>query len=224
MKNICLFPVIPVRAEASDRAEMVTQMLFGESCEILDDKQIDNFIKIKMDFDGYEGWVDNKQIGQSDDEHKLIVTDNEYFLEEAILPFGALVPDEERTNQYTPHSITEVAEKYLNTAYLWGGKSNFGIDCSGFTQQVLKICGINILRDAYQQATQGKEVQFEDLQPGDLAFYGNERVTHVSIILENNQAIHAHGFVRISSYNNEGLLTDDEQNHTHKAICYRRFS
>ena len=160
MKRICLYPVIPVRKEPFDRSEMVTQLLYGESCKILENLSKNNFIKIKQDFDGYEGWVDQKQIGKAEKDHHTIITDQSHYLKQAILPFGALLSGINHKNQLTLKNITEVAKKFLHTAYLWGGKSNFGIDCSGLTQQVYKICGIRILRDAYEQAQQGKDIPF----------------------------------------------------------------
>ncbi|WP_231519616.1 C40 family peptidase, partial [Alteromonas stellipolaris] len=78
---------------------------------------------------------------------------------------------------------------YLNSPYLWGGKSPFGIDCSGFVQMVYKISGIHLFRDAYGQAKQGQALSFiEESAPGDLAFFDNEegKIIHVGIMMKEN--------------------------------------
>ena len=84
--------------------------------------------------------------------------------------------------------LLKTAFTYLNAPFLWGGKTPFGIDCSGFTQMVYKLCGYNLLRDAKQQATQGEFLSFiEESEPGDLAFFDNEEgeIIHVGIILND---------------------------------------
>ena len=108
---------------------------------------------------------------------------------------------------------------YLNTPYLWGGKTPFGIDCSGFSQMVYKLNGYNLLRDAYQQATQGEILSFiEESEAGDLAFFDNEegKITHVGIIMNDNYIIHAHGKVRIDRLDHFGIMNIDTMRHTHK--------
>ena len=102
---------------------------------------------------------------------------------------------------------------------MWGGKTPFGIDCSGFTQMVYKLCGYQLLRDAKQQATQGEVLSFiEESEPGDLAFFDNEEgeIIHVGIILNDYHIIHAHGKVRIDSLDHSGIFNSDLQKHTHK--------
>ena len=116
-------------------------------------------------------------------------------------------------------TIVEIAYIFLNTPYLWGGKSPFGIDCSGFTQMVYKLCGYKLLRDASQQATQGEVLSFiEESEPGDLAFFDNNEgvITHVGIIMNDNYIIHAHGKVRIDRIDHSGIFNVDTQKHSHK--------
>jgi cell wall-associated NlpC family hydrolase len=106
----------------------------------------------------------------------------------------------------------------LNSPYLWGGKSPFGIDCSGFTQMVYKLCGIKILRDAKQQAQQGSALSFiEEAVPGDLAFFDNEegKIIHVGIVLKNNKIIHASGCVRIDTLDHQGIYNASAKTYTH---------
>lgn len=116
-------------------------------------------------------------------------------------------------------NIVNTALLYLNTPYLWGGKTPFGIDCSGFTQMVYKLNGFNILRDASQQASQGEVLSFiEESSPGDLAFFDNNEgeITHVGIIMEDHRIIHAHGKVRIDLLDQSGIYNLDTKTHSHK--------
>src|SRR5690606_5863394 len=158
---ICQVSVAPLRAENSDRSEMVSQILFGEKVEILEEK--DNWTKLKADFDQYEGWADKKQFLEiSEEEFKQI--NAEFYASESFnllvenenpitLPIAAHLPNlvdskmilgnkefeylgESCSGNFTKPDIVSIANLYLNTPYLWGGKSVFGIDCSGLVQQV----------------------------------------------------------------------------------------
>ena len=122
-------------------------------------------------------------------------------------------------NQKPKSDIVSTAFLYLNAPYLWGGKSPFGIDCSGFTQMVYKLCGYKLLRDAYQQSNQGDALSFiEESEPGDLAFFDNEegKIIHVGIIMENNYIIHASGKVRIDRLDHLGIYNAEQNKHTHR--------
>src|SRR5690606_32743582 len=115
--------------------------------------------------------------------------------------------------------ILETAFMYLNAPYLWGGRTPFGIDCSGFTQMVYRLNGFNIPRNASQQATIGEALSFiEESEVGDLAFFDNDEgnITHVGIIMENNYIIHASGKVRVDRLDHLGILNIDTGRHTHK--------
>ncbi|MGK0175927.1 MAG: cell wall-associated NlpC family hydrolase, partial [Ulvibacter sp.] len=116
-------------------------------------------------------------------------------------------------------NLINTAFMYLNTPYLWGGKTPFGIDCSGLTQMVYKLCGYKLLRDASQQAMQGEVLSFiEESEPGDLAFFDNSEgdIVHVGIIMKDNYIIHAHGKVRIDRIDHSGIYNIDTRRHTHK--------
>ena len=115
--------------------------------------------------------------------------------------------------------MAQTAFMYLNAPYLWGGKSPFGIDCSGFTQMVYKLNGYSLLRDASQQATQGVPLSFiEESEAGDLAFFDNEegKIIHVGLIMDDNYIIHASGKVRIDRLDHLGIYNAELNKHTHK--------
>ena len=115
---------------------------------------------------------------------------------------------------------------YLNAPYLWGGRSPFGIDCSGFTQMVFKLCGIKLLRDAYQQAEQGYLINLlDEAHAGDLVFFDNEegRITHTGILLPNNRIIHASGKVRIDTLDHHGIYNSETRRYSHKLRLIKRY-
>ncbi|HEX2935487.1 MAG TPA: C40 family peptidase, partial [Bacteroidales bacterium] len=125
----------------------------------------------------------------------------------------------------SPIEIEEVARKFLHAPYLWGGRTVFGIDCSGFTQIVYKMNGIGIPKDAYQQAEIGEPVQFvEDTRTGDLAFFDNEegRITHTGIILGKSEIIHASGEVRIDKFDHQGIFNEEDNAYSHKLRLIKR--
>ncbi|WP_079703776.1 C40 family peptidase [Daejeonella lutea] len=123
------------------------------------------------------------------------------------------------------NGVADAAMFYLNAPYLWGGKSVFGIDCSGLTQMVFRQFGLKLKRDAYQQAEQGELVGFlQECKAGDLAFFDNDegRIVHVGIMLDNEQIIHASGRVRIDSIDNQGIFSKESGRYTHKLRIIKR--
>ncbi|TRX35123.1 NlpC/P60 family protein [Flavobacterium sp. ZT3R18] len=245
MFGICNLAIIPLRAEASDKSEIVSQILFGEHFEILE--QLKQWSRIKMQYDDYEGWIDTKQFQEiTESNFKQLSTDaiilNADLIEYITAPSNLLIPiplgsslsflnyseintanfdfEGTKTSGIKPKNLLlNSAFMYLNAPYLWGGKTPFGIDCSGFTQMVYKLNGYKLLRDASQQATQGESLSFiEESEPGDLAFFDNEEgsIIHVGIIMENNYIIHASGKVRIDRLDHLGIYNSDSNKHTHK--------
>jgi uncharacterized protein YgiM (DUF1202 family) len=245
MFGICNLAIIPLRAEASDKSEIVSQILFGEHFEILE--QLKQWSRIKMQYDDYEGWVDTKQFQEiTESNFKQLSTDaiilNADLIEYITAPSNLLIPiplgsslsflnyseintanfdfEGTKTSGIKPKKfLLNSAFMYLNAPYLWGGKTPFGIDCSGFTQMVYKLNGYKLLRDASQQAAQGEALSFiEESEPGDLAFFDNEEgnIIHVGIIMENNYIIHASGKVRIDRLDHLGIYNADLNKHTHK--------
>jgi cell wall-associated NlpC family hydrolase len=228
-KGICIVTVAPVRAENSDRAEIVTEILFGESADILEVNK--NWTKIKMHYDGYEGWMDTKQIRPLTDEElanrkvTLITEDFSSVMMndgKTLLSMGSEVEFPavaSRRSHDLRESIALTAKEFLNVPYLWGGKSFFAVDCSGFSQLVYKIHNVKLPRDTYQQAEIGEALSFvEESQPGDLAFFENSegKIIHVGIMLDNQKIIHASGKVRIDTLDSTGIFNKEMNKHTHK--------
>ena len=228
-KGICIVTVAPVRAENSDRAEIVTEILFGESADILEVNK--NWTKIKMHYDGYEGWMDTKQIKPVTEEYlanrkvTLITEDFSSVMTldgKTLLSMGSEVEFPavaSRRSHDVRESIALTAKEFLNIPYLWGGKSFFAVDCSGFVQLVYKIHNIKMPRDTYQQAEVGEALSFvEESQPGDLAYFENSegKIIHVGIMLENQKIIHASGKVRIDTLDSSGIFNKELNKHTHK--------
>ena len=121
--------------------------------------------------------------------------------------------------------IVTDAMLYLNAPYLWGGRTPFGIDCSGFTQIVFKKNKVRLLRDADQQAQQGETLSFlSETEPGDLAFFDNPdgKIIHVGILINPTRIIHASGKVRIDSVDHQGIFNSDEQAYTHNLRVIKR--
>jgi cell wall-associated NlpC family hydrolase len=228
-KGICTVTVAPVRAEASDKAEIVTEILFGESADILEVNK--NWTKIKMHYDGYEGWMDTKQLKPVSDEDlakrkvTIITEDFSSVLMKdgkTLLSMGSEVEFPAVASQRSHNlreSIALTAKEFINVPYLWGGKSFFAVDCSGFTQLVYKIHNIKLPRDASQQIEIGESLTFvEESEPGDLAFFENAegKIIHVGIMLDNQKIIHASGKVRIDTLDSSGIFNQETNQHTHK--------
>ena len=116
-------------------------------------------------------------------------------------------------------NLVKTAMHYLNCPYMWGGKSPFGIDCSGFVQCVYQLHGIQLPRDAYLQSEHGETLGFiDESEAGDLAFFDDEegKITHVGIIMSDYHIIHAFGQVRIDRLDQTGIFNNALNKHTHK--------
>jgi len=249
--GISLLTTIPVRKEPADASEMTTQLLFGETYTVLEENG--NWMKIKLSYDDYEGWIDVKQ-HMSVKESDLVgpinyVTDKigEVKFENGnniSVCIGSSLPEFDghigqivnikynyqsgslvELDSPSLDNLEEIAKKYLNVPYLWGGRSLFGVDCSGFTQVVFKLCGVQLKRDAYQQAEQGETVNgISESKKGDLVFFEkNDKITHVGIILNDNQVIHASGKVRIDTVDENGICNLESGECTHKLKLIRRY-
>lgn len=238
--GVCNLGIVPIRLEPTDTSEMVTQALYGDFFKVLEQRK--KWSRIRFAYDKYEGWIDNKQYVEIEENQYVQLVNSDISLSKNLIQFVSDDTDsiypiplgsdlnclDILKQKFEGNMITEKSEKskiidtsflYLNTPYLWGGKSPFGIDCSGFTQMVYKLNGYQLLRDASQQATQGAALSFiEESEPGDLAFFDNAdgNIIHVGIIMKDNYIIHAHGKVRIDRLDHSGIYNIDKKMHTHR--------
>ena len=263
--------VTPVRQEPSEGSEQLTQLLFGEVCEVLD--RLPRWTKIRSTLDGQEGWVDFKMLkptpvpslkGREQRSGVVsvpmaVATDMETS-EELMLTLGTRLPNyshgtfEDLGQQYLidptcvstaqrstgaadlqqsdlqRSDLATIAQSLLNAPDLWGGKNAMGMDCSGFTQVVYAAMGVNLLRNAREQMTQGELVpSLAEAQPGDLAFFDHAdrdpkatNISHVGLLLSSTEIIHCSGCVHIDTIDEQGIhLPDGEL--THHLVQIKRY-
>lgn len=251
--GICHLSVVPVRKEPSDKSEMTTQLLFGETVAISESYQ--GWLKIRIITDNYEGWIDGKQILkiESDTFNEIEKSDKQLSLDlvqvvhmsrQKVIPLlmGSTLPglkdkvfrivnDEYHYDGMlsdrngSREKIIEYALMYLNAPYLWGGKTPFGIDCSGLVQMVYRLNGIPLLRDAAEQAEQGEMLSFiSDALPADLLFFDNADgdIIHTGILLPDGKIIHASGKVRIDKVDHQGIFNEEQKKYTHHLRLIKR--
>lgn len=244
----CKVSISPVRAENKDQAEIVTQLLFGELLHI--EEISGNWCKITTFTDNYPGWIDvkhfhflspkeaNRWMDGMSCESAIVRSlktpwGNQRIVKGSCIPFQTNESFTIGKDQFdfmdaadTKHleSIVEIALDYLNAPYLWGGKTPFGIDCSGLTQMVFRFTGKNLPRDASQQVDHGMDVSFEEIEPGDLAFFHNKdgKIIHVGILDGKGSIIHASGCVRIDSISSEGIIHTESLSLTHTLNSIKR--
>jgi hypothetical protein len=254
--GICNLSVIPCREEPSDKSQMVTQLLFGESFEVLAKRK--QWCQIRNGLDGYKSWIDEKQFVEIEKNafetlnKKLPVCASDLVQLVKHKQSGSMIPvlagsslpnyrqghiafgdesyefDGEINLPETDESrkqLVELAMVFRNAPYLWGGRSPFGIDCSGLMQVLYKMVGIPLQRDAYQQAEEGYTLSFvEESDLGDLAFFDNDEghIIHVGMMVGENAIIHAAGKVRIDKLDHQGIFNVETGKYTHKLRLIRR--
>lgn len=244
--GICSVSIAPCREEQADSSQMVTQLLFGEHFHILHKGR--KWTKIKTAFDHYECYIDNKQyvsinkstffqlekkifersskdvIPATSNGSKIYLVKGSFIHENILTKLKTDLQSQIPTESLKP---AQIAREYLNAPYLWGGRSPFGIDCSGLSQMSFLLAGKQLPRDAYQQAELGTVVDFvEEAKEGDLAFFDNDegKIIHVGIILSGGKIIHASGKVRIDKIDHEGIFNEEIKKYTHKLRIIKRLT
>lgn len=263
MKGISLHSVVPVRAEAREGSEQLTQMLFGETCTVLEQKPRWN--RVKLDLDGQEGWTDAKMICPMKSEeysayHKayesaaMVIFPMAYAMSEnngqtipltagtrltnykdgrfEVLGVGFRIDPNmvaEKPLELNEQNLLQAVRFFLNVPYLWGGKNAMGMDCSGFTQVIMSLFGKKLLRNASEQATQGKQISdLKKVQAGDLVFFDHEdgKISHVGIVIDAERVIHCSGRVKVEKLDRRAsggvYILSAEGQHTHHLVSIRR--
>jgi len=249
---VCMVAASPMRREATHHSEMVSQLLFGEQAEVLDHSG--DFTRVRCCYDQYEGWCQTSQLQQTNRlpeksgqllsaewANKLTINDATMWVSMGtplslfdkgslqLGPYHAVYAGQTwdaAIASFTEPLIKQVALTFLNTPYLWGGRSVFGIDCSGYVQQVYRFFNKPLPRDAYQQAEPGEVIGFlQEAVCGDLAFFDNEegRITHVGLMLDASTIIHSSGKVRIDPIDQAGIVNAETGERTHRLRIIKRY-
>jgi len=249
---IVTVPAAPVRRKALHSSEMVSQLLFGEAVRVLKTKKR-GWTKIRSLHDQYEGWLNRQQLTEVSEKESRITSEYVVLDMLAELsfngmqmqvPFGSSLPAfdngkgaiGEKKYEFPGKTLNRIsspadaqvminfAKQWLNVPYLWGGRTPLGADCSGFVQVICKLVGIDLQRDTWQQAQEGKPVKkLKEAQAGDLAFFDDqEEIVHVGILLSPEEIIHEYGKVRIDAINKKGIINSDTGERSHRLRAIRR--
>jgi hypothetical protein len=248
---INLLSVVPIRAEPSEKSEMVSQLLFGESYTVL--QQTEQWYQIQCEHDLYIGWINEKQFFENvikpniSNSFKTLslchvaTMNNMYFpllMGSTLLNFDGIQSKldkktiiyngeiiEIQSQRRDKNILEKIAKMYLNAPYLWGGRTPFGIDCSGFLQVCFSYLGINLPRDAYQQVEKGVLIDFvQECTLGDVAFFVNNegKIIHTGLLLNDGKIIHASGKVRIDTLDHFGIYNESLKKYTHQLKVIKR--
>ena len=243
--QVVVVPVAPLRSGPDDRAELVTELLAGEPLA-LEEEGTGPWVRVHALRDGYRGWCDRKQLGKSTWERGVrCFRPFDPWVRETDgarvhLPWGATVYatdsevftlGEQRLKRCLPAEPlptcpAALAEVWRGVPYRWGGKTHFGVDCSGLVQQVFAALGVMLPRDAADQIHCGSAVPAASHQTGDLAFFQNAegRIIHVGICTGPDALLHASGEVREDDLELRGIRHRPSGKITHELCEIRRIS
>ena len=238
--GICNLSAIALRKEARHASEMVSQLLYNETYTVLDKTKEWVLVRTRIGSGDYpyDGWIQEKQLCEISEEEYNAIKDKKVYLTNKpigeykgqFLSMGTPLyephPDAvEMPSEFHPEMMVDYAKKLLGAPYLWGGRMTMGLDCSGLTHTCARLAGITLPRDASQQVQEGELVYFlQETRPGDLAFFGEEdgHITHVGIVMGNEQIIHCSGQVRIDYLDQTGIFNKEWNEHTHLLQAVKR--
>lgn len=244
-------PAAPIRRKAKHQSEMTNQLLFGDAVKVIKEKG-ELWVKVRCIADDYEGWITRNLVQEVENVKKEyqpwvagdLINSIEINGQRMQIPAGATLPGfnegrgsigslnyqfDGRAENRAEHPLTverihHLTMPWLNAPYMWGGKTIMGVDCSGFVQVNFKMMGLDLPRDAWQQAQEGETVEKLKLAVcGDLAFFDDkDEIVHVGILLDSERIIHASGRVRIDQIDKKGIINGDTGKRTHSLRLIKR--